>query len=451
MSPKVRIVTLNFDGGEMTLDCLDSLLRLDYPQDRLEIVMVDNASIDGIADRVRATRPRVRVIEAFDNLGFSGGCNLGIRADGDWDYVALLNNDATVGPEWLSAMLRPFDDPANRKIGASCSKMLFADRFRGFAVTSPLTTVQGRYRSRTLGVRISGVTVGGEPLRDHEIAWSRAFAPQIDQQPDEHLARWTTGPAELHIEADPADPGPKAIEIRVSAKNPTEATFTTPGGAQRVAIGTEPEWVVIDRAAVPYDVIQNVGSGLFPNGFGGDCGFMARDTGQFDTPREVFAWCGGAVLMSRAYIDDMGVFDETLFLYYEDTDLAWRGRLNGWTYHYEPTAVVRHRHAASTVEGSSLFRYQVDRNRLLTLAKSAPLSLLKDAMVLDAGQTVATVLFDIVYPLRHRHRPRFATLRHRAAVAKGVVRWLPDALRARRRSSESTRRSVTAQWLGIDA
>ncbi len=453
MVPKVRIVTLNYDGGEMTLDCLESLLALNYPPERLDIVMVDNASIDGIADQVRNTLPRVRVIEAFANLGFSGGCNLGIRAVGDWDYVALVNNDATVTPDWVTALLLPFTtDPASTKIGATCPKMLFTDRFRGVAIDSPVTTVRGKYRTKNFGVRVSGVRVNGEQLRDHEIAWSRGFSAPVERDAaEEYLARWTTGPSELHVLADVGDKQPKLLEIRASSQQPLTASITTPHGVSTIPIGIEPTWITVDHAAEPYDVVQNAGSGLFPHGFGGDRGFHSRDAGQLDSPQDVFAWCGGAVLMSKAYIDDVGIFDETLFLYYEDTDMAWRGRLKGWTYRYEPSAIVRHQHAASTVEGSSLFRYQVDRNRMLTLLKNAPRSLVADALRVDAGQAAASVLFDIVYPLRQRRRPRFGELRYRASVAKGVLRWLPDALHARRTTKEATRKLVSARWLGVDA
>ncbi len=86
----------------------------------------------------------------------------------------------------------------------------------------------------------------------------------------------------------------------------------------------------------------------------------------------MFAWCGGAVLLRRGYLDDVGLFDERLFLYYEDTDLSWRGRLRGWRYVYVPASVVRHRHAQSSGVGSPMFRYYTERNRLLVLAKNAP-------------------------------------------------------------------------------
>ncbi len=457
MAPKVRIVTLNFDGGEMTLDCLNSLLAQDYPPEQLEIIMVDNASIDGIADRVKSTMPRVRVIEALDNLGFSGGCNLGINAAGTWEYLALLNNDATVEPGWIRAMLGAFESSTEvpeeaKQVGAVSPKMLFTNRFRGVAIDSPVRTVVGKYRTRTYGVRVSGVCLHGRQLRDKDVVFSRGFSGELPGRLGyESLVRYTTGPSELHIGAGLRDDHPKQLELRVSADEPMDATFTTPNGSRVVHLTSEPQWITVDQEMRPYDVIQNAGSGLFKNGFGGDRGFHARDAAQFNEPQEVFAWCGGAVLMSKAYVDDVGIFDETLFLYYEDTDMAWRGRLKGWKHVYEPQAIVRHRHAASTVEGSSLFRYQVDRNRLLTLVKNAPRGLLRDALKLEAGQTAGSLLFDVVYPMQRKNRPSFGELKYRASVWKGALRHLPAAVRARRTNSEQTRRTVGAQWLGKDA
>ena len=68
-TPLVRVVVLNFDGGQMTIDCLDSLLATDWPADKLEIVLVDNGSLDNVAERVKAEYPQVRLLEPFENLG----------------------------------------------------------------------------------------------------------------------------------------------------------------------------------------------------------------------------------------------------------------------------------------------------------------------------------------------------------------------------------------------
>ena len=114
--PFVRIVILSFDGGQMTLDCIESLAKTDWPRDRYEIVMVDNGSLDDVTKRVRAQYQDVRIFEPLRNLGFAGGCNLGIQAvtcsQGKplraYDHVALVNNDATVEPGWLRAMVAAF-------------------------------------------------------------------------------------------------------------------------------------------------------------------------------------------------------------------------------------------------------------------------------------------------------------------------------------------------------
>jgi hypothetical protein len=90
-NPFVRAVVINYDGGQMTIDCLESLLATDYPADRLDIVMVDNGSLDDVVERVAVELPSVRVIEPLANTGFAGGCNLGIRAPGEFDLVALVN------------------------------------------------------------------------------------------------------------------------------------------------------------------------------------------------------------------------------------------------------------------------------------------------------------------------------------------------------------------------
>ena len=102
---RVRVVVVNYNGGDLTVDCLRSLVATRWRADRLEVVLVDNASTDDVVARVRAELPVVTVIESGRNLGFAGGCNLGMRDRAGVDYVALVNNDATVDPEWLAPLV----------------------------------------------------------------------------------------------------------------------------------------------------------------------------------------------------------------------------------------------------------------------------------------------------------------------------------------------------------
>jgi len=422
VTARVRVVVLNYDGGEMTLRCLDGLRRLDYPPDRVEVVLVDNGSIDGIVDRVRAEYPEVVVREPLANLGFAGGCNLGIGdpAAGEYDYVALVNNDAVPEPGWLAPLVDALEsDPG---LGAASSKIVFADRYWGVRVDAPVTTQHG--------VRLSGVEVDDQPVWQ-QARFDEGFWGPESGRPDEPGVRWTHRPAEVRVVAGPSRP--KRIGVRLAAESPRTALLATGGESRSVAIGTEPEWFVLDLPDEPHDVINNVGSNLYTGGFGGDRGYLERDEGQYDEPVDVFAWCGGSVLLRPAYLQQVGLFDERFFLYYEDTDLSWRGRVLGWRYRYVPASVVRHEHAATSGEGSDLFRYFVERNRLLMLTKDAPARMALRAVLIEARSTARAVTAEYLRPLARRQRPRPNVAPQKVRSMRSFAKHLPAMVADRRR------------------
>lgn len=113
------IIVLNWNGWCDTLACLDSLTRLDYPN--YEVIVVDNGSTDGSVEHIRNARPDVKLLEAGANLGFSGGCNLGIRdaLSRGFEYVWLLNNDTEADPHALSALVDTAEsDPTIGAVGS---------------------------------------------------------------------------------------------------------------------------------------------------------------------------------------------------------------------------------------------------------------------------------------------------------------------------------------------
>ena len=109
--PLVVVIVLNWNGRDLTLDCLDSLLAVQTRAAAMSVLVVDNASND---DSVEATRARygdaVEILVTPENLGFAGGNNAGIEhalARGA-DYVLLLNNDTLVAPDLIDHLLAPF-------------------------------------------------------------------------------------------------------------------------------------------------------------------------------------------------------------------------------------------------------------------------------------------------------------------------------------------------------
>ncbi len=98
---RVGVALLNWNGGEFTIPCVESLLASDLQPWR--IVVVDNASTDGSPDAIAARFPEVRLIRNERNLGFAGGTNVAIRAllaEGA-DPIWILNNDTVVDPACL--------------------------------------------------------------------------------------------------------------------------------------------------------------------------------------------------------------------------------------------------------------------------------------------------------------------------------------------------------------
>ncbi len=161
-------------------------------------------------------------------------------------------------------------------------------------------------------------------------------------------------------------------KLRLGADRRTTVTVASarraaPSWSSRGRVGMTSSWV-----ASAFDVINNVGTVMVDNWYGADRGFLQRDAGQFERAEDVTAWCGGAVLLRAAYLGDVGLFDERLFLYYEDLELSLRGANRGWRYRYEPRSIVRHRLGATAVHGSPATERFKERNRLLVLARHFP-------------------------------------------------------------------------------
>jgi GT2 family glycosyltransferase len=124
LTRKAYVLVLNWNNWEDTNDCLASLKSLDY--DDWKLIVIDNGSTDGSVGRIRERFPEVEIMELGDNCGFAKGNNAGIRValERGAEYVWLLNNDTTVDPNSLSALVKRAEtDP---KIGAVGSAIYYA-------------------------------------------------------------------------------------------------------------------------------------------------------------------------------------------------------------------------------------------------------------------------------------------------------------------------------------
>jgi len=126
--PLVFIIILNWNGWQDTLACVESCCKLTWPNFR--IVIVDNGSTDGSEDFLRRHLPEEEIIQSGSNLGFAGGCNVGIRyaLNSGADYVWLLNNDAVADPQALTVLVKAMEN--NPAVGITGSKIYYHDEPR---------------------------------------------------------------------------------------------------------------------------------------------------------------------------------------------------------------------------------------------------------------------------------------------------------------------------------
>jgi GT2 family glycosyltransferase len=149
-----------------------------------------------------------------------------------------------------------------------------------------------------------------------------------------------------------------------------------------------PEWLESLLAAVEPrpDVGMCASQVLLADGRGLDSAGMllcrdgsSKQRGHLESPdkfarrQEVLLPSGSAAFYRREMLEEIGLFDETFFLYCEDTDLGLRARWAAWECLYVPQAVVEHRYSHSAGPASALKAYYVERNRLFLAVKNLTL------------------------------------------------------------------------------
>ncbi len=135
MKPKVYVIVLNWNNWQDTIECLESIFRLEY--DNFQVLAVDNGSTDGSEEKIQEwaegesvsivrynretaeqggllekekdlTQPSIVFIQTESNLGYAGGNNVGMKYalnQDDCKYVWLLNNDTIIDRDALTEMV----------------------------------------------------------------------------------------------------------------------------------------------------------------------------------------------------------------------------------------------------------------------------------------------------------------------------------------------------------
>jgi GT2 family glycosyltransferase len=246
-SVTLSVVVVGYNRRELLAACLDSVLA-DCGDLAVEVIVVDNASHDGTAEIVAERYPEVRLIANQENVGYGGGCNVGL-AVGRGRYLMVLNQDILVRPGTLSALVAFAD--AHPEAGVVGARMEYADhRFQHSAFRFP----DGK----------------------------QAFFGFFDN-------------------------------------------------------------------LVPLDSAPN---GRYPDD-------------HFERPFQAEHLLGACLLFRRDALEQVGAFDPTFFMYFEETDLCVRLQRAGWHNYYLPSARVMHVSGASTSAASEQMSVEFHRSQAI--------------------------------------------------------------------------------------
>lgn len=338
----------------------------------------------------------VRVVRSSVNRGFAPAVNEGARlAKGD--LLALLNDDAVAGPNWVRAASEVLAQPAVAAVGP---KIVLASPYREVVLDDAEWRAPGDWRP--LGRQVRSVSVSGRDVL------ATAVGPGLHRLEGDGVERWrwTAGQRPWYV------PLPEDWEE---------------GGAS-------PEVLVNGEPAPPGPVtrlVNSAGAFLDSRGYAGDIGADSADDGRFDAQTERFGLSGCALVTRMGTWRSLGPFAAPYFAYYEDADWCWRARLAGMKVVYDPAATVAHRRSASSGgKHHPWVRVMAERNRTLTMVRNGPRRLVAKALA-----------------ERAKSGPD-------GGVRAGIGRLVPWALASRAHQAQRwslTPEEVWAAWAGADA
>jgi hypothetical protein len=105
-NPLVSVIVLNYNAGELLLNCIESIKKSAYKN--LEVIVVDNISTDKSQETCKEKYPDIKLIQNDENFGYCEGNNIGIR-EAEGDYIIILNPDTIVESNWIEELISAYN------------------------------------------------------------------------------------------------------------------------------------------------------------------------------------------------------------------------------------------------------------------------------------------------------------------------------------------------------
>jgi GT2 family glycosyltransferase len=192
-------------------------------------------------------------------------------------------------------------------------------------------------------------------------------------------------------------------------------------------------------------LIDRVGDSMDLSGNPWLIGSKQLDKGQFNSPMEILSAGTTAACVKKALIREIGMFDESYHIGYEDMDLALRAHIHGDFVLYNPEAVVYHKGAAtdSRKEIAAKIKFHFDKNRVTTLIKNY------EAINMVKALTLATFFYTLAFlgEILAKKNTDYAIARARAVA--WVIRTLPRIVESRREVQQHVRKTPDTSFLPL--
>ncbi|VVB80600.1 Glycosyltransferase AglI [uncultured archaeon] len=99
----VSLIIINYNGGRVTLECIESILKQDYK--KIEIIVSDNGSKDDSIQQIKKRFPKVLILELGENKGYAGGINEGLKRSSG-EYIIVMNNDLILRKNTITEIIK---------------------------------------------------------------------------------------------------------------------------------------------------------------------------------------------------------------------------------------------------------------------------------------------------------------------------------------------------------
>lgn len=346
----VSVVIVNYNGKKYIDELFAALQNQTAENFIYEIVFVDNNSSDDSlkyihqqwADKIK----NLKIVEHKINSGFAGGNNLGVK-ESQGRYIVLLNNDTKPNKDWLQNLYNFFINKENIVI-ANSLLLFYYDYIKIEFHTKDKFVISNKIK-----------------INETEYIIDNKFCRNLLYNNDKLTC---FGHSEIYI---PLIDGIMDYNIEINKISGLEKDKVIVGEISRnfsssININLSKEAILINKKTL----VQNAGSGVNENYDGYDIGFTDEYDEKYMKPYQITNACGASMMMEKEKFMSAGGFDETFFMYYEDTDLSFRLRKNGGEIWYCPDSIVRHIHTGSSKEWSPFFIYHVTKNKLLFIYKN---------------------------------------------------------------------------------